>query len=148
MGAVVNVFKSVFGGILGFFGGLFAGNKGGAGKKGADGFYMEATADQLEALPDAPAAAKKAAKGTQAVAMNAAPAKASKPAANMSPEDLIAAALAAVAKAPEGSAEAMIEKTATLGFAEQNMIPTLTSGRRTPGPSLAGFKSMAKEIRA
>ncbi len=146
MGAVVNVFKSVFGGILGFFGGLFA-KKGGSGKKGADGFYMEASADQLEALPDAPAE-KKAKKGTEAVAMTAAPAKASKPAAKMSPEDLIAAALASVAKAPEGSPEAMIAKTATLGFAEQNMIPTLTSGRRTPGPSLAGFKSMAKEIRA
>jgi hypothetical protein len=141
MGAVVNVFKSIFGGILGFFGGLFG------GKKGADGFYMEATSDQLEVLPDAPAA-KKADKGTKAVAMNAAPAKAAKSSANMSPEDLIVAALAAVAKAPEGSPEATIVKTATLGFAEQNMIPTLTSGRRTPGPSLAGFKSMAKEIRA
>jgi hypothetical protein len=147
MGAVVNVFKSIFGGILGFFGGLFA------GKKGSDGFYMEATADQLEPLPEASAAktatkVTKEAKGTKAVAMNAAPAKASKPAANLSPEELIVAALAAVAKPPEGSPEATIAKAVTLGFAEQNMIPTLTSGRRTPGPSLAGFKSMAKEIRA
>ncbi len=138
MGALVNVFKSVFGGILGFFGGLFG------GKKDADGFYMEATADQLEALP--PAA--KAEKGATAVAMKAAPAKAAKPAANLSPEELIAAALASVAKAPEGTAEAVSAKAASLGFAEQNMIPTLTSGRRTPGPSLSSFKSMAKEIRA
>ncbi len=137
MGALVNVFKSIFGGILGFFGGLF----GGAGKKDADGFYMAATDDQLEDLPAAPAS-----KGAKAVAMNAAPAKASKPAANMSPEELIAAALASVAKAPEGTAEAVAAKATSLGFAERNMIPTLTSGRRLPGPSLSPFKAMAKQI--
>ena len=122
----------------GLFGGLF----GGGGKKGADGFYMAATDDQLEDLPAAPAASK----GAKAVAMNAAPAQASKPAANMSPEELIAAALAAVAKAPEGTAEAVAAKAASLGFAEKNMIPTLTSGRRLPGPSLSPFKAMAKQI--
>jgi hypothetical protein len=141
MGALVNVFKSIFGGILGFFGGLFG------GKKDADGFYMAATDDQLEELPAAPAASK----GAKAVAMNAAPAnaapaKVSKPAAIMTPEELIAAALAAVAKAPEGTAEAVAAKAASLGFAEKNMIPTLTSGRRLPGPSLSPFKAMAKQI--
>jgi hypothetical protein len=161
MGALVNVFKSVFGGILGFFGGLFAKKesspevksaKVSKPKKGKDGFYMEASADQLEALPtkvalavtDAPEAKKggKKGKGTPVAAMKAAPAKV------MSPEELINAALAAVAKAPEGSAEAVAAQAATLGFAEQNMIPTLTSGRRPPGPSLSAFKAMAKEIRA
>lgn len=143
MDALIKVFKSIFGGILGFFGGLLG------GKKGADGFYMEASSDQLEELP--PAAAKsapaKAAKSKPGEAAAAAPMKApAKSSAPSSPEELIVAALAAVATPPAGTPEAEAAKLASFSFAEQNMVPTLTSGRRRPGPSLSAFKAMAKQV--
>jgi hypothetical protein len=158
MGALVNVFKSLFGGILGFLGGLLGGNK------GSGGFYMEADSSQMEELPaaapvaakavkaekgkkDAPVAAKpaKAEKGKKAapaaaMAVKAAPEKAAKV---MTPEELIVAAVQGKAAGAEGGSAA----GTTAGFATQYMVPTLTSGRRTPGPSLKGFKAMAKEIR-
>lgn len=166
MGALINIFKSIFGGIFGFITGLLPGQKASTGtkavkaakpKKGKDGFYMEATAAQLETLPDSvastiaeadvPAASVKG--GKKEKGSKAAPlaAKAEpKPAALPSTDELIAAALAAVAK-PPGTAEAGMLQEATMGFAERNMIPTLTSGRRRPGPSLSPFKAMLKEIK-
>ena len=171
MGALINVFKSIFGGILGFITGLFPGKKDSTGtkavkaakpKKGKDGFYMEATDAQLEMLPDAvvsavaskiveadvaaaPVKGGKKEKGAKAtpLAAKAAP----KPAALPSTDELIAAALAAVAKPPAGSPDAGILQEVTLGFAERNMIPTLTTSRRRPGPSLLPFKAMLKEIK-
>ena len=167
MGALINVFKSIFGGIFGFITGLFPGKKDSTGtkavkaakpKKGKDGFYMEATEAQLEMLPDAvaskiveadvaaaPVKGGKKEKGAKAtpLAAKAAP----KPAALPSTDELIAAALAAVAKPPAGSPAAGILQEVTLGFAERNMIPTLTTSRRRPGPSLLPFKAMLKEIK-
>ncbi len=167
MGALINIFKSIFGGIFGFITGLLSGKKDSTGtkaikaakpKKGKNGFYMEATAAQLEALPDSvastivkadvPAASVKG--GKKEKASKAAPlaAKAEpKPAALPSTDELIAAALAAVAKPPAGTAEAETLQEVTMGFAERNMIPTLTTGRRRPGPSLLPFKAMLKEIK-
>ncbi len=159
MGALVNVFKSLFGGILGFLGGLLGGNKDKAaakkGKKGKDGFFMEADEASMEEIPAAApvmaaaveeaAPAVKAAKGKKdKTAVKAAPAKAAAASPRMmTPEELI---VAAVQPKP---VEAMASATAggTAGFATQYMVPTLTSGRRSPGPSLKGFKTMAKEIR-
>lgn len=167
MGALINVFKSIFGGIFGFITGLFPGKKDSTGtkavkaakpKKGKDGFYMEATEAQLEVLPSAvaskiveadvaaaPVKGGKKEKGSKAtpLAAKAAP----KPAALPSTDELIAAALAAVAKPPAGSPAAGILQEVTLGFAERNMIPTLTTSRRRPGPSLLPFKAMLKEIK-
>ena len=167
MGALINVFKSIFGGIFGFITGLLPGKKDSTGtkavkaakpKKGKDGFYMEATEAQLEMLPDAvvskiveadvvaaPVKGGKKEKGAKAtpLAAKAAP----KPAALPSTDELIAAALAAVAKPPAGSPDAGILQEVKLGFAERNMIPTLTTSRRRPGPSLLPFKAMLKEIK-
>ena len=172
MGAVINIFKSIFGGIFGFITGLLPGKKASTGtkavkaakpKKGKDGFYMEATAAQLEALPDSVASTAVASTivksdvpatsvkgGKKEKGSKAAPlaAKAEpKPAALPSTDELIAAALAAVAKPPAGSPEAEVLQEVTMGFAERNMIPTLTTGRRRPGPSLSPFKAMLKEIK-
>ncbi len=146
MGALINVFKNLFGGILSFFGGLVG------GKKGADGFYMEADAASMEELPAAApvaavamssAPAAKAEKGKKTKdAVKAVPATAPAKAARvMTPEELI---VAAVQSKP---VEATAAAAGTAGFATQYMVPTLTSGRRSPGPSLKMFKTMAKEIR-
>jgi hypothetical protein len=162
MGALVNVFKSLLGGILGFFGGLVGGKKDKAapakqGKKGKDGFYMVADDASMEELPvaapvmvaavsevaEAPAA--KAVKGKkEKTAVKAAPAKAPAQAARvMTPEELIIAALQPKSVEATAATAAM----GTAGFATQYLVPTLTSGRRSPGPSLKMFKTMAKEIR-
>ena len=167
MGALINIFKSIFGGILGFITGLLPGKKDSTGtkaikaakpKKGKNGFYMEATAAQLEALPDSvastiveadvPAASVKGGKKEKASKASPLAAKAEpKPAALPSTDELIAAALAAVAKPPAGTAKAEALQEVTMGFAERNMIPTLTTGRRRPGPSLLPFKAMLREIK-
>jgi hypothetical protein len=152
MGALVNVFKSLLGGILGFFGGLIG------GKKGKDGFFMEADAATMEDLPaaapasaapvaavavEAAPAAAKAGKGKKDKAVKAAPMQApAKVARVMTPEELIVAAVQA--KPVDATAAAA---GGTAGFATQYLVPTLTSGRRSPGPSLKMFKTMAKEIR-
>jgi hypothetical protein len=147
MGALINVFKSLFGGILSFLGGLVG------GKKGKNGFYMEASPASMEEIPaaapvmaaavsaEAPTKAVKGKKGKEAV--KAAPVKAVAQAARvMTPEELI---MAAVQSKPVDTNAAAAGGTA--GFATQYMVPTLTSGRRSPGPSLKMFKTMAKEIR-
>jgi hypothetical protein len=155
MGALVNVFKSLLGGILGFFGGLVGGKK---GKKDKDGFYMVADDASMEELPAAApvmaaavsaaavsaAPEAKAGKGKKDKAVKAAPMQAAaKVARVMTPEELIVAAV----QAKPVDATAVAAAGGTAGFATQYLVPTLTSGRRSPGPSLKMFKTMAKEIR-
>lgn len=148
MGALVNVFKSLFGGILSFFGGLVG------GKKGKDGFFMEADTASMEALPEVVASeavatatkstttkSEKGGKKGKETAVKAAPAKAPAKTAVLTPEELIVAAVQGKSSTDTAAT------TGTAGFATQYMVPTLTSGRRSPGPSLKAFKTMAKEIR-
>ena len=79
--------------------------------------------------------------------VKAVPVKAvAKVAASMSSEDLIIAALK-LNQAPAAVSAEVRAPAPTAGFATQYLVPTLTSGRRSPGPSLKGFKAMAKEIR-
>lgn len=166
MGALINIFKRLFGGIFGFIGGLIGGKKAIEGatvegnveaeksikakkpKKGKDGFYAVADESMMEELPAANAivsttdAVTTDAKGKK---VKAVPANAvAKVAAPMSSEDLIIAALKPNQAPAAVGAEA---QAPTAGFATQYLVPTLTSGRRSPGPSLKGFKAMAKEIR-
>ncbi len=167
MGALINIFKRLFGGIFGFIGGLIGGKKAIEGatvegnveaeksikapkakkpRKGKDGFYAVADESMMEELPAANAivsttdAVTTDAKGKKAKAV---PANAvAKVAAPMSSEELIIAALK-----PNPAAVSAEAQAPTAGFATQYLVPTLTSGRRSPGPSLKGFKAMAKEIR-
>jgi hypothetical protein len=146
MGALINIFKRLFGGIFGFIGGLFG------GKKGKDGFFMEADSSMMEELPAATAivaeaaapVAAKAEKGKKdKSAVKAVPAKVpAKAAKAMTTEELIVAAVQGKSVGSESAAS-----VGTAGFATQYLVPTLTSGRRSPGPSMKMFKSMAKEIR-
>ena len=172
MGALINIFKRLLGGIFGFIGGLVGGKKkaiDGATvegkveseksvkapkakkpKKGKDGFYAVADESMMEELPATNAivsttdAVTTDAKGKK---VKAVPAKAvAKVAAPMSSEDLIIAALK-LNQAPAAVSAEVKAPAPTAGFATQYLVPTLTSGRRSPGPSLKGFKAMAKEIR-
>lgn len=179
MGALINIFKRLFGGIFGFIGGLIGGKKKaieGATvegkveaeksikapkakkpKKGKDGFYAVADESMMEELPAAAANTIVATTDTvttdtkgkkvKAVPVKAVPVKAvAKVAASMSSEDLIIAALK-LNQAPAAVSAEVQAPAPTAGFATQYLVPTLTSGRRSPGPSLKGFKAMAKEIR-
>lgn len=174
MGALINIFKRLFGGIFGFIGGLIGGKKKaieGATvegkveaeksikapkakkpKKGKDGFYAVADESMMEELPAAAANTIVATTDTvttdaKGKKVKAVPVKAvAKVAASMSSEDLIIAALK-LNQAPAAVSAEVQAPAPTAGFATQYLVPTLTSGRRSPGPSLKGFKAMAKEIR-
>lgn len=174
MGALINIFKRLFGGIFGFIGGLIGGKKkaiDGATvegkvkaeksvkapkakkpKKGKDGFYAVADESMMEELPAAAANTIVATTDTvttdaKGKKVKAVPVKAvAKVAASMSSEDLIIAALK-LNQAPAAVSAEVQAPAPTAGFATQYLVPTLTSGRRSPGPSLKGFKAMAKEIR-
>ena len=183
MGALINIFKRLFGGILGFIGGLLGGKKKKAIdaapgtvkaaepkavkekpvkaakakklKRDKEGFLV-ADASMMEELPVANPVANTAAntivatvtatdtkgKKVKAVATNVV----AKVAAPLSSEELIIAALKLNQPPVVASTEAQAPAP-TAGFATQYLVPTLTSGRRSPGPSLKGFKAMAKEIR-
>ena len=173
MGALINIFKRLFGGIFGFIGGLIGGKKAIEGatvegkveaeksikapkakkpKKGKDGFYAVADESMMEELPAAAAntivaTTDTVTTDTKGKKVKAVPVKAvAKVAASMSSEDLIIAALK-LNQAPAAVSAEVQAPAPTAGFATQCLVPTLTSGRRSPGPSLKGFKAMAKEIR-
>ena len=60
------------------------------------------------------------------------------------PEELIVAAIAATADGKTLDSQGNVVESAT-SFADTYLMPR-TGGRRRPGPSLAGFKGMAKEV--
>ncbi|MEL7070384.1 MAG: hypothetical protein AAGN15_17230 [Cyanobacteria bacterium J06581_3] len=72
--------------------------------------------------------------------------KSSQPAAPAAadPEELIIAAIAATADGKALDSQGNVVEKAT-GFADTYLMPR-TGGRRRPGPSLSGFKGMAKEV--
>jgi hypothetical protein len=143
MGAIVNIFKAIFGGILGLF------------SKKKDGFYMEAppienapakvAAAPAKAVPAAksaatPTAAKTpAAKGKKGEA-KVAVAAVKQAAVASEPIDLINSALAASKVATE-------EAVAAAGsFADKYMLP-LAMPKRRPGANMAMYKNMAKDMK-
>lgn len=152
MGAIVNIFKAIFGGILGLF------------SKKKDGFYMEAP--PVENAPAAPAKAAAAPAKVEAAPAKAdakdkaAPAKAAakgkapakkgeaktavaavqKAAVVSDPVDLINAALAASKVATEEAA------AVAGGFADKYKLPLAMPTRR-PGANMAMYKSMAKDMK-
>ncbi|MEO1386142.1 MAG: hypothetical protein AAFV85_02055 [Cyanobacteria bacterium J06634_6] len=60
------------------------------------------------------------------------------------PEELIVAAIAATASGKTVDSQGNVVEAPT-GFADTYLMPR-TGGRRRPGPSLSGFKGMAKEV--
>jgi hypothetical protein len=171
MGAIINIFKSIIGLITGLFrkkqaatavDGQPAQTKQVKGKKGKDGFYMEAID-----LPPAPAAVappvaapsavtetapapkggvpKKAAKGkagqaaaAAAVAVATAVTAAPKP---VDAVDLIRSALAA-SQVTSAQAQAQAQPS----FAEMNAVPMSNGNRRRPGANMTGFLDLAKTM--
>jgi hypothetical protein len=159
MGAIVKIFKAIFGAILGLFAKKETTNKGAVKPvkaKKEKGFYLAASAASAVA-PVAAVATATAAPQT-VVASNGKTAKTGKaPAANkkgeakpvvavakkevfLEPIDLINAALAASKVATE-------EAVASAGsFADKYMLPLATPMRR-PGANMAMYKNMAKDMK-
>lgn len=150
MGAIINFFKSIIGLITGLFSG---------GKKGKDGFYMEAppaTADVAKpaatkavapaavAAPAAPGKKATGKAGKAAAAAVAAVATVTAAPQPMDAVDLIRATLAASSNlaAQPAQAEAMSS------FAEMNAVPMSIGGRRRPGVNMTGFLDLAKTMKA
>jgi hypothetical protein len=162
MGAIVNIFKAIFGSILGLFAKKETTNKSTAKKikaKKEKGFYMAAPdVEPVAATPVAVAATVapsqavqdgngKTAKKGKAPASKAKKgevkptvAAGKKPEVFPEPIDLINAALAASKVASEEA------QAAVGGFADKYMMPLPTPTRR-PGANMAMYKSMAKDMK-
>jgi hypothetical protein len=172
MGAIINIFKSIIGLITGLFrkksanpavAGQPAATKSVKGRKGKDGFYMEASAADLAPVAAAPSAvttaAPTAAPGKKGgvpkqstkskVGQAAAAAAVAAASVTAAPQpvdavDLIRAALAATQSSPAAQAA---QAAATASFAEMNAVPYNNGKRRNPGANMTGFLDMAKTIR-
>lgn len=155
MNAIIKFFKSIIGFITGLFG----------GKKGKDGFFMEAAPAET-----APAAAEVAAEtattpaeatanrkpqngkvptGKTAGKAAAAGAVAAAATLTATPKvldsgEIIRMALASSQQTPE---QQQIQAEANASFAEMNAVPVATTGRRRPGVNMTGFLDMAKTMR-
>jgi hypothetical protein len=160
MGAIVNIFKAIFGSILGLFAKKETTNKTTTNKikaKKEKGFYMVAPATeavaaapvavaaasaQSQAVPDGKTAKQGKAPATKSKKGEVKPAVAAAKKAEVFPEpiDLINAALAASKVANEEA------KAAVGGFADKYMMPLPTPTRR-PGANMAMYKSMAKDMK-
>ncbi|MBD2329374.1 hypothetical protein H6G21_21225 [Alkalinema sp. FACHB-956] len=130
----MNFFKSLIGGIFGFIGGLFG------GKKGADGFYLDAG----DAAPSE--AAPAAAEATEAAPAQAGSARAAKLEAlnKAKAETAPAATPAATLNLPAPT----VTEVKEVAFATKYLTPVATGSRRRPGPSLGAFRDMAKSMKA
>ncbi|MGI0490739.1 hypothetical protein ACN4EG_02920 [Alkalinema pantanalense CENA528] len=138
MGGLINFFKSLIGGIFGFIGGLFG------GKKGAEGFYMDAGESAPSESTAAAAPAEAAA--TEAAPANAGSARAAKlEALNKAKAD---AAPAATPAATLNLPEPTVTEVKEVAFATKYLTPMATGSRRRPGPSLGAFRDMAKSMKA
>jgi hypothetical protein len=160
MGAIVNIFKAIFGSILGLFAKKETTDQGTAKKikaKKEKGFYMAAPAVEAGAAAPvvaAPAQAQAVLESNGTTAKNGKspatkakkgevkPAVAAAKKAEVFPEpiDLINAALAASKVATEEA------QAAVGGFADKYMMPLPTPTRR-PGANMAMYKSMAKDMK-
>jgi hypothetical protein len=140
MGAIINIFKNIIGLITGLF----------SGKKGKNGFFLEAPA-----VKEAPAVAPAAVATTQAAVTKAAPAAAPAPPAAKKAKGKAGKAVAAatavaatVAAAPAMPSPAELFVPGSPTFAEMNAVPMSTASRRRPGVNMTGFLDMAKTIKS
>ncbi len=165
MGAIINIFKRIIGLITGLFSRKAGTGPAVTGKKGKDGFYMEAAPADYSApagvvatpaaVKSAPVAATtpakkggvpqgKAAKAAAAAAIAtvATVTAAPKP---VDAVDLIRAALAATQISPTAQ---QAQAKVMASFAEMNAVPITMGGRRRPGANMTGFLDLAKTIKS
>ncbi len=166
MGIIKNIIGAVLG-LLAAIGGLV-----GIGGKSDNGYFLDLSEGQGGAATPAKVAAAPAAKAPTAQAAPAAVAPVEKVAAKApaASADNDAAASAKAAKAAiksekaaakvaateaaaatkvaeaDSAAAAEKEAIATMTFSDVMMVPSNTMSKRSPGPSLAGFQEMAKEM--
>ncbi len=152
--------KNLFGGIAGFFSGLFGGKKSKDGEsapkaKKSKGYFLE--------LDDA----GNVASGTEAKKSEPMKAKAAEPAKQAEPAKSAVATLErpkteTVKEVPSGNGKVQIqaqpnppaaatngrvEPQATSTFAPNYLMPTPTNSRRRPGPNMEMFRDMARQVK-
>ncbi len=160
--------KKLFGGIIGFFGGLFGGKKSLKGdtsaapktKKGK-GYFLEledsGNSKAAEAKKPEPAKAETAAQAkkpepVKAAVATAAPPKAEPAAQAKKPEPAKATTESQNGKVkieaqpnPPAANNGKAQGDST--FAPNYLLPTASNSRRRPGPSLDMFRDMARQVK-
>jgi hypothetical protein len=138
--------KNFFGSIFGFLGGLF-------GLKESEYFLDLGNSDAKESAKVELAAAKK----SEPVVAAPAVAKANSPKSEKSESPKTAKAetseksqkekesVKVAAATTNGKVSSSTEPTLT--FAPNNLMPTPSASRRTPGPSMNGFRDMARQVK-
>ena len=130
--------KNFFGSIFGFLGGLF-------GLKKSEYFLDLGNSDAKESPKVELAAAKKPEPvvAAPAVAKADSPKKAKAEISKKSQKEKEPVKVAAAAT--NGKVSSSTEPTLT--FAPNNLMPTPNASRRTPGPSMNGFRDMARQVK-
>ncbi|NJR51312.1 MAG: hypothetical protein HC780_18780 [Leptolyngbyaceae cyanobacterium CSU_1_3] len=152
MSGLINLIKSIFGGIFSFIGGLFGGKKAAIESANGDapktrkstGYFLELDDTAQPAKPktsvavaekpvaaDAPETSKKSAKKAELLAANG-----SKPA-ETAPLPVASVAVAIAPKEPQ-----------TVEFATKYLIPSGNGGRRRPGANMNSYLDMARDMKA
>jgi len=163
MSGLINVIKSLFGGIFGFIGGLFGGKKAIDGstpkaKKG-NGYFLEL--DEAKTAPAASApAAKPEAEQPMTVSQEAiaeASNNGSQPAKTSTRKEKLAALAAAdqpaaasatptAPAAPQPVPVAVANPVAEANFATKYLIPANNGTRRRPGANMSSYLDMARKM--
>jgi hypothetical protein len=156
MSGLINVIKSLVGGIFGFIGGLFGGKKG-------NGYFMELdeakvapakTITPAPAASTAPVAEQPMTVAKEDVAQAPTPAKAATRkeklaalAASTDPSAAPTAAPAPVAAAtPKAAPTAVANPIAEANFATKYLIPANNGTRRRPGANMSSYLDMARKM--
>lgn len=144
----------MFGFITNFFGGIFSFFGGLLGFKKSEYFMDLGNSD----VKDSPKVEPTLAKKTEAVAVAPAMAIASSPKSEKSESPKKAKAETAkkskkekepvnVATPTAANGKVAISSEPVLTFAPNNLMPIPTASRRTPGPSMNGFRDMARQVK-
>lgn len=158
----MGIIKKILGAVLGLLAAI-GGLLGLGDKKDNGSYFLDLSQDGGSAAQAAPAPTPKASIQPGAGAQAVAPAPVAATTQAAAPVTLPKAAQAASAeeqeagiKAQREAAQATIEQgkqslvaetaAMTVSFADIVMVPTETMAKRRPGPSLAGFQEMAKEM--
>lgn len=145
--------KNFFGGIFSFFAGLLGLKKSeyfldlGESSDKAPAKVAPAVAKQAEPVAVAPAKVEAVKSEKSEPAKKAKAEKKSK--AEKEPVASVAAKTAEPAKVPAAATNGKVSSQAqpVLTFAPNNLMPTPTGNRRTPGPSMNNFREMARQVK-
>lgn len=169
MSGLINLIKSVFGGIFSFLGGLLNRKKATIAPAGSGtaelstapktrksaGYFLELDDSEIHAPAKQEAPVAVATAATKSEPVEASPKKSSKR------SELLAAAAASNGSAPASAPEApslpapepvavaaVTKESEPAGFATKYLVPTANSGRRRPGANMNSYLDMARNLKA